>query len=126
MRKLRKFPIEAICLFIFPAKSQCHQSELQVTASRARLEIAPSGRALTKTSRIFLSFHQKYTLKTTIPDVKRPHLSIGTIKKAKKVAFFEILSSECLMTIFRVKMENSGKLDLTIGKLRKFPIETIS
>ncbi|CAB0036081.1 unnamed protein product, partial [Trichogramma brassicae] len=49
-------------------KSQCHKSELQVTASCPRLEIAPSVRALTKTSRIFLSFHQKYTLKTTISD----------------------------------------------------------
>ncbi|CAB0039420.1 unnamed protein product [Trichogramma brassicae] len=32
-------------------KSQCHKSELQVTASRPRLEIVPSGRAPTKTSR---------------------------------------------------------------------------
>ncbi|CAB0036262.1 unnamed protein product [Trichogramma brassicae] len=52
-------------------KSQCHKSELQVTASCPRLEIAPSVRALTKTSRIFLSFHQKYTLKTTISDVQQ-------------------------------------------------------
>uniref|UniRef100_A0ABD2XG32 Uncharacterized protein n=1 Tax=Trichogramma kaykai TaxID=54128 RepID=A0ABD2XG32_9HYME len=126
MRKLRKFSIENMYSFIVLAKSLCHKSELQVTASRARLEIASSGRAPTKTSRIFLSFHQIYTLKTTIPDVKRPHISIETIKKAKKVAFFEISSSECLMTIFRVKMENFRKLDLTIRKLRKFPIEITS
>ncbi|CAB0039183.1 unnamed protein product [Trichogramma brassicae] len=35
------------------ATSQCHRSDLQVTARRARLEIAPSGRELIKTSRIF-------------------------------------------------------------------------
>ncbi|CAB0043040.1 unnamed protein product [Trichogramma brassicae] len=32
----------------------------------------------------------------------KPHLLIGTIKKSKKWRFFGILSSECLMTIFRI------------------------
>ncbi|CAB0030181.1 unnamed protein product [Trichogramma brassicae] len=44
---------------ILSDKSQCHKSELQGTASCPRLEIAPSVRALTKTSRIFLSFSSK-------------------------------------------------------------------
>ncbi|CAB0038371.1 unnamed protein product [Trichogramma brassicae] len=51
--------------------------ELQVTASCPRLEIAPSVRALTNTSRIFLSFHQKYTLKTTISDLVRVYVHLG-------------------------------------------------
>ncbi|CAB0042921.1 unnamed protein product [Trichogramma brassicae] len=37
-------------LALHKSKSQCHKSELQVTASCPRLEIAPSVRALTKTS----------------------------------------------------------------------------
>ena len=65
----------------------------------------------------------KYTLETTVFYVKRPQLSIETIKNAKKMALFEIIEFESLLAFSEVKMENSGKLDLTIGKLSKFPIE---
>ncbi|CAB0042859.1 unnamed protein product, partial [Trichogramma brassicae] len=75
---------------MFQNKSQCHKSELQVTASCPRLEIAPSVRALTKTSRIFLSFHQNYTLKTTISD-----LNFFQLKLKSEVAVNTLQQSWC-------------------------------
>ncbi|CAB0030814.1 unnamed protein product [Trichogramma brassicae] len=66
----------------------CHLYELRLQRATSRAFRRPDGRAPTTFSRISHRNNVYYTLKTTVFYVKRPQLSIGTIKNAKKYDAF--------------------------------------